>query len=54
MRTMEGKDVVATVSIIVCGLLIYMGHNGAIMSLLATIIGWYFGSKKAEKEQTQE
>jgi hypothetical protein len=45
----KGIDVVACVSIAVCGLLIYAGHNGMIVSLLATIIGYYFGRKSKEQ-----
>lgn len=49
----EGKDVVACVSVVVCGLLIYLGHNGFISSILATIIGWYFGSKAIQKSESE-
>jgi hypothetical protein len=47
---LEGKDIVACVAIAVSGLLIYMGHDGAIITFLGTIIGWYFGTKRSEKE----
>lgn len=46
----EGKDIVACVAIPTCGLLVYLGQNGAIMGLLCTIIGWYFGSKQNEQK----
>jgi hypothetical protein len=42
---LRGIDIVAIVAIITCGFLIYSGHNGMIVSLLATIIGWYFGRR---------
>lgn len=41
-----GADLVALVSIPCFSLLIYMGHNGAITTLLATIVGWYYGRRK--------
>ena len=53
---LRGIDIVAIVAIVTCGFLIYSGHNGFIASILATIIGWYFGRrggdvvKKDEKE----
>jgi hypothetical protein len=48
-----GTDLVAIVALIVLSLLIYSGHNGMIISLIATIVGWYFGrsSKKERKEE---
>ena len=55
---LRGIDIVAIVAIITCGFLIYSGHNGMIVSLLATIIGWYFGRrgsnvvKKDEKKDS--
>jgi len=51
-----GTDLVAIVALAVCGLLVYSGHNGMIISLIATIIGWYFGrqSKQAESEEEKE
>lgn len=42
----EGKDLVAAISIPCFSVLIYFGHNGAVIALLGTIIGWYYGSKK--------
>jgi len=50
----EGKDLVAMVAIIVCGVNVYFGHDGLIISLLATIIGWYFGSKNKTKTEATE
>jgi len=56
---LRGIDVVAIVAIIACTILIYSGHNGFIASVLATIIGWYFGrrgsgnvAKKDKKEDS--
>ena len=55
---LRGIDIVAIVAIIACTILIYSGHNGFIASVLATIIGWYFGRrgsdvvKKDEKEDS--
>jgi len=45
----EGIDLVASIAIPCFSLLIYMGHDGMIISLLATIVGYYFG-KKSKKE----
>jgi len=45
----EGKDVVACVAIGASALMVYLGHNGTFMNLIAIIIGWYFGSKKNEQ-----
>jgi len=53
---LSGTDLVAIVALCVCGLLVYSGHNGMIVSLIATIIGWYFGrqTKRAESEEEKE
>jgi len=51
---MKGIDVVASIAITVCGVLIYAGHNGMIISLLATIIGYYFGRKTNAKTASEE
>jgi len=48
---LRGIDIVAIVCVIACSLLIYSGHNGVIVSLLATIIGWYFGRKSKGNEE---
>lgn len=45
----NGKDLVAAVSIPCFSILIYYGHNGAVIALLGTIIGWYYG-QKTQKE----
>jgi hypothetical protein len=50
---MKGIDVVAAISVVCLSLLIYLGHNGMIMSLLATIIGYYFGRKSTTKEDAE-
>jgi hypothetical protein len=50
-----GTDLVAIVALCICGLLVYSGHNGMIISLIATIIGWYFGRQtKSEREESEE
>lgn len=46
---LEGIDLVASIAIPCFSALIYMGHDGMIVSLLATIVGYYFG-KKSQKE----
>ena len=49
---MKGIDIVAITCIVAFSLLIYSGHDSMLVSLLATIVGWYFGraSKKKEEE----
>ena len=50
-----GTDLVAIVALCICGLLVYSGHNGMIISLIATIIGWYFGRQtRRESEENEE
>jgi hypothetical protein len=49
MMKVEGTDLVAITALIVCGFLIYMGHNSVIVSLLSTIVGWYFGRRSSKK-----
>jgi len=48
----KGIDIVAITCIVAFSLLIYSGHDSMLVSLLATIVGWYFGraSKKKEEE----
>lgn len=41
----KGIDVVAAVCIVCLSILVYSGHNSAIVSLIATIVGYYFGRK---------
>lgn len=41
----EGIDVVALACVGVFGTLIYAGHDGAVVGLLASIVGYYFGKK---------
>jgi hypothetical protein len=48
-----GTDLVAIVALCVCGLLVYSGHNGMIISLIATVIGWYFGRSSRERQQRE-
>ena len=50
----KGIDVVACVSIAVCGLLVFTGHDGSIIALLSSIIGYYFGRKSKGSEQGSE
>ena len=41
----EGIDLVALASIGVCGILVYCGHDGYLITLMSTVIGYYFGRK---------
>ena len=52
----RGVDLVAITALIICGLLVYSGHNGMIISLIATIVGWYFGrtSKMRRKRKVEK
>lgn len=45
----KGIDIVACVAVGCCSVLVYCGHDGSIISLMATIIGYYFGKKASEK-----
>jgi ascorbate-specific PTS system EIIC-type component UlaA len=47
------RHAVAITSIICCTVLIALGHNSVIVTLLATIIGWYFG-RESRKEESEE
>jgi len=49
-----GTDLVAIVALAICGLLVYSGHNGMIVSLIATIIGWYFGRQSKAKREEED
>ena len=46
----QGMDIVACVSVAVSGALIYIGHNGGLITLLSTIVGFYFGRKSAKDD----
>lgn len=41
----EGKDIVAIVAIGVLGIDVALGQDGLLIPIIATIIGWYFGTK---------
>ncbi|MEM4847025.1 MAG: hypothetical protein QW794_04635 [Thermosphaera sp.] len=43
----KGIDVVAITAIVCFSVLIALGHNGTLIALLSTIVGWYFGRKSA-------
>lgn len=47
---MKDRTIVALVSIGAITLLVYLGHNGALINLLAIIMGFYFGRETGEKE----
>jgi heme O synthase-like polyprenyltransferase len=53
VKVLRSIDVVAIVAIVACSFLIYTGHNGFIASILATIIGWYFG-RRSGKDVVEE
>ena len=47
---MKDRTIVALVSIAAITLMVYMGHNGALVSLFAIILGFYFGRETGNKE----
>jgi len=47
---LKDRTIVALVSIGAITLLVYLGHNGALINLLAIIMGFYFGRETGEKE----
>lgn len=47
---MKDRTIVALVSIGVIGVLVYMGHNSALISLFAIILGFYFGRETGDRE----
>jgi ribosomal protein S19 len=48
----KGIDLVAITCVVAFSLLIYTGHDSMLVSLLATIVGWYFGrASKTKKEE---
>ena len=55
-KIMRGIDLVAVACVVAFSLLIYAGHDSMLVSLLATIVGWYFGraSKAKNKEEEEE
>lgn len=51
MLNVDGKDLVAIAAIAINGWLISQGKDGALVALMSTVIGWYFGTKTAQKAQ---
>ncbi len=47
---MKDRTIVALVSIVTIAALVALGHNGAMISLLAIIMGFYFGRETGDKE----
>ena len=47
---MKERTIVACISIPVCAALVALGHDGAVLVILSTIVGWYFGRESSEKE----
>lgn len=43
----EGKDLVAIVAIVALSVDVALGKDGILIPIISTIIGWYFGTKKA-------
>ena len=49
MAQFHPDDIIALVTIISCLLLISLGRDGVITSVLLTITGYYFGQKAGRK-----
>lgn len=47
---MKDRTLVALVSIAAITFLVYLGHNSALINLLAIIMGFYFGRETGEQE----
>ena len=47
---LKDRTIVALVSIGAITLMVYLGHNGALVSLFAIILGFYFGRETGNKE----
>ena len=47
---MKDRTIVALASIGAITLLVYMGHNGALLNMLAIIMGFYFGRETGDQE----
>jgi hypothetical protein len=47
----KGIDLVASVSIVTCGVLLYLGKDGSLISLISSIVGYYFGRKSLGEGQ---
>jgi len=51
----RGIDLVAVACVVAFSFLIYTGHDSMLVSLLATIVGWYFGrASKVSKPKEEE
>lgn len=44
----KGIDIVATVAIVCFSVLVALGHNGYLIALVSTIVGYYFGRKSVK------
>ena len=51
MIDIKGVDIVAAIAIPCFSALVYLGHDGAIITLISTIIGVYFGHKATTKPE---
>lgn len=47
---MKDRTIVALISIVAITAMVYMGHNGALVSLFAIILGFYFGRETGDQE----
>ncbi|GAI91594.1 unnamed protein product, partial [marine sediment metagenome] len=46
----KDRTIVAIISIVAITFMVYIGHNGAMISLLAIIMGFYFGRETGDQE----
>ena len=47
---MKDRTIVALLSIGAITVLVYLGHNGALLNLFAIILGFYFGRETGNEE----
>ena len=48
---MKDRTIVALVALVSITILVALGHNGALIGLLAIILGFYFGRETGNKEE---
>ena len=51
MINIDGTDIIAAIAIPCLSALVYLGHDGAIISLISVIIGAYFVHKAETKPE---
>ena len=49
MFQITGKDIIAVLVVTICGVLMGLGIDGEVKSILALVVGYYFGTKVLKK-----